>query len=212
MALLSHTEMAKLVGLTSGNLTNMVKRGKAVKNEDGYFDDKQILNKHFIEKRQGRLVDSKQEPETKPQKSSKVVVKDEDTGEDVVIDESTIPSYTQSERLLKYLDTIKREKEIEKLNLEIEKKKGEVIPSELIKPVFLQHNQFVLMEMKNADDEMISVFSHKYDLTAEDTAFIRQEWVKRRNAAISNATTASVKNVGSIVNEFAEKRGKGEKI
>lgn len=59
------------------------------------------------------------------------------------------PTLTNSTKKLKYLDTIKRTKEIEKLQIEIQKKKGEVVPVELIKPVILQHNQSILTEFKN---------------------------------------------------------------
>lgn len=218
MALLTKSEFSEACGFASNALAVYVKRGKVNQRKDGLFDDQDEKNKAFIEKRKGRVetveetVQNIEKQERKQAKQKKIVIKDEETGEETEVDDSEIPSYTTSERLLKYLDTQKREKEIEKLNLEIEKKKGEVIPSELIKPVFLQHNQFILMEMKNADDEMLSFFSHKYEMTADDTAYIRAEWIKRRNAALTNAITSSVKNVTAIVNDFSDKRGKGERL
>lgn len=120
------------------------------------------------------------------------------------------PTLTNSTKKLKYLDTIKRTKEIEKLQIEIQKKKGEVVPVELIKPVILQHNQSILTEFKNAGDEILRIMSKKYSFSVEDLAFCKGEFVKTINNSMGKAIYATTKSIDSIIQSHIEKKGVGE--
>lgn len=125
-------------------------------------------------------------------------------------DNNDTPTLTNSTKKLKYLDTIKRTKEIEKLQIEIQKKKGEVVPVELIKPVILQHNQSILTEFKNAGDEILRIMSKKYSFSIEDLAFCKGEFVKTINNSMSKAIYATTKSIDSIIQNHIEKKGVGE--
>ena len=120
------------------------------------------------------------------------------------------PTLTNSTKKLKYLDTIKRTKEIEKLQIEIQKKKGEVVPVELIKPVILQHNQSILTEFKNAGDEILRIMSKKYSFSVDDLAFCKGEFVKTINNSMGKAIYATTKSIDSIIQSHIEKKGVGE--
>ena len=95
--------------------------------------------------------------------------------------------------------------------IEIAKKKGDVVPSELIGPLVLLHNQSILIAHKNADEEILTFIGHKYELTLEDMADTRQKMVNARNAAMQNATKATMKGLQNIITQFSEKRGVGQK-
>lgn len=207
MAIFSKKEFATQCGISTSYLSVQINRGKVVLNDEKKIDTSNERNALYLEKNKKGNIALTVDPVQKVQSTVKNVPTSDATKED----SGEIPSFNVSERLLKYLDTQKREKEVEKLSIEIQKKRGEVIPSELIKPVFLQHNQYILMEMKNADEEMLSLMLHKYDIKSEDVAFLRAEWTKRRNACITNAISASLKGVSSIVNEFTEKKGVGQR-
>ena len=125
-------------------------------------------------------------------------------------DNNDTPTLTNSTKKLKYLDTIKRTKEIEKLQIEIQKKKGEVVPVELIKPVILQHNQSILTEFKNAGDEILRIMSKKYSFSVEDLAYCKGEFVKTINNSMSKAILATTKSIDSIIQSHIEKKGVGE--
>ena len=84
------------------------------------------------------------------------------------------------------------------------------MPSELIKPVFLQHNQSILTEYKNATDEIIRIFSKKRSLTVDEVAEIKTDLVKTINNAINNAIIISSKSIDSIISDHSDKRGIGE--
>lgn len=202
MPIVDKKEFSKLCGKPVNKLWTYIDRGKIILLGDGKLDTNDPRNKAFLEKWAARtdtntpiqtptILESKIQP-TQPQEQSE--------GQ----------SYTESERQLKYLDTIKRQKEIEKLEIEIQKKKGEVVPSELIKPVFLQHNQSIITEFKNATDEIIRIFSKKRSLTVEEVAEIKGETTETINNAINKATFSTVKAVESIVSEHSERKAIGE--
>lgn len=196
MALLTKKEIAELCGLETKNLSVYITRGKVIVGKNDLIDTNVDKNKSFIEKRKGKISDVKIQTTT--------VI------ESKVSEQSEGQSYTESERQLKYLDTIKRQKEIEKLDIEIQKKRGEVVPSELIKPVFLQHNQSIITEITNRCDEFIRIFSKKRTLTVNEVAEVRGEVVSWVNESMNKAILASIKSVENIITEHSEKKGVGE--
>jgi hypothetical protein len=197
MALLSKKEYAELCGMATNALSVYIHPDRSeVIVENGYIDSENETNKRFLEKRiaKGKSKSATFEGERKPNNNE------------------GIPSYEESEQLVKFWDAKKREKEVEKLQIEVSKKKGEVIPSELMKPLILQHNQHILMEQKNADEEMLTMFAHKHSIPGADVAYIREAWINRRNAAVKSATKATVSGVESVIQDYSEKRGVGERL
>ncbi len=211
MALLKKNELCELCNVKPKDFSNYVKRGNIIVKDD-FIDSNDEINKKFIEKRKNRFVNvDKQEEKPKtpaPKSNINSVIPENTPLTDVESHEGQ--SYTESERQLKYLDTLKRRKEIEKLEIDIQKKKGEVVPSELIKPVFLQHNQSILTEFKNATDEIIRVFSKKKSLSVNEVAEIKTDLVACINSSINKAIATSVKAVDNIILEHSEKKGVGQ--
>lgn len=122
------------------------------------------------------------------------------------------PTYEESETKLKYLDTLKREKEVEKLQIEIDKKRGEVIPSDLIPPVITQHNQSIITAFKNEHEEWLRNFAKKHDMNINEVAETRASVVSWINTAMSKATDLTNMAVVNIVADYSEKRGIGERM
>lgn len=201
MPIVDKKEFSKLCGKPVNKLWTYIDRGKIILLGDGKLDTNDPRNRAFLEKWAART-DTKTEIQDPAVIESKIQLP--------APEQSEGQSYTESERQLKYLDTIKRQKEIEKLEIEIQKKKGEVVPSELIKPVFLQHNQSIITEFKNATDELIRIFSKKRSLTVEEVAEIKGEATETINNAINKATFSTVKAVESIVLEHQDKKNVGE--
>lgn len=201
MPIVDKKEFSKLCGKPVNKLWTYIDRGKIILLGDGKLDTNDPRNKAFLEKWAART-DTNTPIQTPTILESKI--------QQPAPEQSEGQSYTESERQLKYLDTIKRQKEIEKLEIEIQKKKGEVVPSELIKPVFLQHNQSIITEFKNATDEIIRIFSKKRSLTVEEVAEIKGETTETINNAINKATFSTVKAVESIVSEHQDKKNIGE--
>jgi hypothetical protein len=203
MAIYTQKEFATLVNMPSGRLTIYRDRGKIII-ENKQIDTSIEKNAAFLEKYRIRNV----------LKSASINIENPNQGSiDIPISSTTTEgqSYTESERQLKYLDTIKRQKEIEKLDIDIAKKKGEVIPTDLVSPLILQHNQSITTEYKYVIDEIIRLFSAKNRLNVNEIAGIRGKMTKALNKAVDKASETTVNSISVIINNYAEKRGVGER-
>ena len=220
MPLYTKKEFANICKLKTKELSVYISRNKVVVEQD-FIDSENDVNKIFIEKREvcflppkEDVVISNENPykniSKKEKKTPKKEVESENNQDDEVEGSSDVPTLHKSTILLKHLDTVKRGKEIEKLQIEIQKKKGEVVPVELIKPVILQHNQSILTEFKNAGDEILRIMSKKYSFSVEDLAFCKGEFVKTINNSMSKAIFATTKSIDSIIQSHIEKKGVGE--
>lgn len=199
MAKLTKKEFAQQCGKGTAWLSvyTSPKMGKVIVGDDDLIDTENPINFQFLHKWASRYKPPTLVPENKP---------DAD-GED-----SDIPTYEQSERRLKHLDAEKREKEVEKLSLDIQKKRGEVIPSELIPPVIMQHNQSIVTAFKNEHEEWLRNFAKQQGMTGVQVAQARGEVVQWINTAMNKATRISINAIEGIVSEYVEKRAVGERL
>lgn len=191
--------------MEQNSLAVYLKRGDVVL-EDDFLDTDNTYNKAFIEKRIAKGKVPKQTIQTEFRGGQAVITEPKEKPKD------DIPDYAESERRVKHFDALKREKEVEKLQLDIQKKRGEVIPSELIPPVILQHNQSIITALKNEFDEWLRNHAKKYDLGVNEIAEIRSQAVGWINNGMSKATAISQRAIEGIVQEYAEKRGIGERL
>lgn len=222
MAILTKKEVSERSGVELKNIHNYIKRGKLILNPHGMVDTDNAVNRAFL-MRHSEKVARKAKHNVNDQHNIELeylrqdgiidpVIKDEPAPK--IFDEkgNEIPDYAQSEQKLKYLDTLKREREVQKLDIEIAKKRGEVIPSELIPPVILQHNQSIITSFKNEFEDWLRVHAKKYDMTQSDVAEVRAESVSWINRAMDKAIKASILSVEGIVKNYQEKRGIGERL
>lgn len=193
MAKFTKKEFAKECGKDTKWLSVYIRNGSVVVGDDNLINSDEATNYQFLTKWSAR-------------KSTVKVHKDDANKVD-----ADIPSYEDSERRLKYLDTQKREKEVEKLQIEIQKKRGEVIPAELIPPVVMQHNQSIITAFKNEHDEWLRNFAKLHDMTGDEVARARGEAVQWINTAMGKATVMTEKAIEIIVADYVEKRGVGER-
>ena len=120
-------------------------------------------------------------------------------------------TYAQLEKIKKHLDARKTEKEIRKLEIDIEKKEGLVIPTDLVKSVFIRHNKNIINSFKDEIDNIVVLLTGKYKLNANEVAEINRELLDTINTGVEKAAKETKKQLITIVNEFSEVRGKGEK-
>ena len=207
MAKYTKKEFAERCGMKTNMLAVYIspKHSKVIVGEDGFIDSENPINAHFLQKRI-----AKGKVKQKPLQSRQV--SDFDDDDELSDPDSDIPTYEESERRVKYFDALKREKEVEKLNLDIQKKRGEVIPFELITPVLIQHNQSILTAYKNEFDEWLRNVAKRYGFTNTDLADARGQAATWMNDAMNKATDMSVSAIDGIVDDYAEKRGVGERI
>lgn len=203
MAVYSKKEFADKCGMPTKNLAVYVQRKQLVIKKDGTIDGNNDKNRVFLEK---RLAKGK----VKAAKASVPQVKTNAEEDEEFLEDAGIPSLTVSTQRLKFLDAQKREIEIKKQEFDLAKKRGEVIPTELMKPVVLQHNQSIVVEFKNAVDEVIRIIAKRKALTVKEVAEIKGESIKAINDAMARATTVTVNNIEQVLADYKNKREVGE--
>jgi hypothetical protein len=209
----SKKEFADLAGMPTNKLSVFISRKKVILLGDGMIDDTDPRNRVFLEKWRGRSAETVKESVKfeeklvkKPKKEAESSFKKKEPP--LILGEKQ--SYTESERQLKYLDTLKRQREIDKLDIDIQKKRGEVVPSELIKPVFLQHNQSIITEINNRSSDFIRIFSKKKALSLHETAEIKGKVVNWINEVMDKSIEISISSIETIISEHSETKGVGE--
>lgn len=206
MAVYSVKEFSVLVGIKPSNLSVYNTRGNLlIVNKT--IDTSVEKNSAFLEKYRSRNIGKTEEKINVPKNTTPNVP----AADDALAPPTQSQSYTESERQLKYLDTLKRKKEIEKLDIDIAKKRGEVIPTELMNPLVLQHNHSITTNYKYVIDDFIRIFSAKYGLNVNEIAEIRGKMTESLNKAIDKTTETTINSIEIIVNQYAEKRGVGER-
>lgn len=127
---------------------------------------------------------------------------------------------TESEETTEYtaLEVKKTAAQVEKLQQEVrlmkikeEKMKGVVVPSELIMPVFLQHNQSIITEVHNQSVEFVRLFVKRNSLSVNEEAEIKGAVIKWFNESIKRATETSKVSIRNIIKGYANNRGVGER-
>jgi len=206
MAKYTKKDFAALTKETTKTLSIYKQRGKVVYDVDGMIDTDNPVNHSF-------LVSHSQKTEVKQiprEETYKPVGVEPDNDIDEEDENGILPLHISDKRYKHFLAK-KTERAAELDQIKIEKLKGIVIPSELVKPVFLQHNVFVVNEIKIMMDEELRAVAKAYDIPASKVADIKGRWTEGINSSIRKATQLSVKAVDSIVNDFAQSRGVGER-
>lgn len=203
MAIYSKKEFAEKCNMPTKNLAVYVQRKQIVLGKKGTIDDTNEVNRLFLQKREAK-------GKVKAARKALTQVKTNDEEDAEEMEDAGIPSLTVSTQRLKHLDALKRENEIKKQEFELAKKKGEVIPIELMKPVVTQHNQSIVVEFKNAVDEIIRIISKRKSLSIEEIAEIKGESVQAINGAIGRATTVTVSSIDKVLVDYKNKREVGE--
>ena len=213
MGLIRPTDFAQLCNKSDAYISMNVKRGKII-TESGMILDDHPVNVSFKEK---CLNPKPKKEKSKPKKENpspeiKIHLQEEKNGNpQTELFDSNIPSYTESNQKLRYLDTLKREKEIEKLEIEIAKKNGELVPTELVSILMAQFSKSMLNAFQNAGENLLMAVGHKKKLSLEESSELKYELVVIINQAMDEAVADSKKGLKNVISEYSEKKGVGQR-
>lgn len=201
MAQYSKKEFAELVGIGTNVLAIYIKRGKVVINSKELIDDKNEFNAAFIAKALGRK-QNKSEPievEVEVVHEAKVVKPKKKVDEEETSENSTVAQLDKKKQLL---DIKKKEADLEKVNLQNAKLKGEVIPFGLMSPLITQDHQNIVTAFKNAADAIILEMSKKKAFTGQEVADLNASLVSVINTAVNEATNQTIKSLDMIIENY----------
>jgi hypothetical protein len=209
MALHKRSDFAKLCGLSTGNLSNYIGRGKVLLSGD-WIDDAIPQNASFLKKWQGKSTPASV---VEPSQSVINTPPPEITGKSPVVaspDPAKVLQY-DLENQIKKADLEKRQRENRLLQLKIDKLNGILIPTDLVKIVFTQHFKSVTTAFQQAADNLLMEIAKKADLSTNQVAELRGAYVNIINQAVNNSIDESTSHIDNIVFEYSEKLGRGEK-
>jgi hypothetical protein len=209
MALHLKPDFARLCGLTTGNLTNYIKRGK-VEVDGDYIDDSIQVNKDFLIKRQAaetikaeEIEDAGEVVQVKKEKKAKVatIEFDDDGGGKSL--------HTLTKEKLN-IEISKKTREDALLQIKIEKIKSELVDVSVIKNLFITHNQSIITAQKDGIEELLIRFSAETRLSSEKYSQLRGEMVNILNRGVDKAIIITEKSLQAQLNEIAIKKEVGE--
>lgn len=233
MPIYTRKEFIKLYEISSQYLSVNTKRGFIIV-QGKFIDSENPYNKIWIEKQLEKLEDKKAiqneeieiaKPITKPIKKIKeVVIRDIEIPKlkkqfkDIEIPEITEVKINVENASRTDLDLIKKKLDIKKLNEEYElakikkeKQMGLVIPTDLVLGTFSRHFKGITDSFYQAADNICIEIVSSLGGDRKDLAKIRSRLVVIINEAVSESKLNSKKEIKSIVSEYAETRGKGER-
>lgn len=210
-------EFALLCGITPAAVNVNVGRNRIIVGADKLISDSNLYNKEFLRKQQDnqsiKVVTketplSKSPPEKAPrQGKGSLAVAAGPSGDE---DEIRLKRKFGIDVEIKELELTKKKQEIELRKIALQKAKGKVIPTDLVKDLFTQQFKSVTTSFHQAADNFIMEISKMAGLKREEIAELRGRLIILINEGITDAQVESKRSLKTIVNDYAEKRGVGE--
>lgn len=192
MALLTANQFAKKYGVQPITIRQNKARGILVTTK-GLFNEANEVNKIYIAKRLA-IIGSPNEIEETPDSELKL----------------DNPELAKKRLSMEALKEKKLKEEIEKLVIGNQKMRGELVPIEMIKPLFIQYSKSMITAFQNATENVLVEFGHKHNLTLKEKAEIKKQIVDIINQATDAGAEDTKKSIKSIVDDFSIKKGRGE--
>lgn len=211
MALYTRKQFYEKCGVTRGHLNMYIKRKKVLLTNE-MIDDTLQENAYFMQKcLEKKGTKTNVEGVKKPIKPiSEKIIKETKEAQNGDPDPEAINQYNLGLEK-KRLDIKKVEEEILIARIKREKMSGDLIPTDLVKVLFASHFKSITTSFHQAIENLISTIAKRNSLDREQVAKIRGELTKVINDAVGNSIETSKKELKNIVDEYSQKRGRGEK-
>jgi hypothetical protein len=211
----TRVEFAKRLGKGNNYVGQYLNRGKLML-DDGLIDDENEVNAAFLarfESKRGGVVEANPEPRvvasaSKPRATKEPASSPTKVGATKQAEPGSLLALDQRK---KELDIRKTEAEEKLLRIKIEKLQGILIPTDAVMMLFAQHFKSVYVAFENAADNMLTEIAQKTKMSSKDQAAFRGKLIESINHAVKDAVDRSEKDLGHIVSEFSDTRGRGER-
>jgi hypothetical protein len=208
----SVAQFAEMVGVQGAYITMNVKRGKIYKTDRG-IDITHPTNIAFINNYRSKN-DNKQPKKTESKPVKKTTSKKPPPKKEPIIKtdyQSTNTNPPTDNYDVVSLDNQKKQEEINKKKLEVEKLKltnarlrGEMIPTELVKNLITNFSASIIKSYREGSDRLLMEISHMKRLTLEEDALMKGELIKIINDSHDVAISETMKSLESILKSGPE--------
>ena len=186
----SKKEFADLCGIKTKVLSVYIGRAQVIVDDDGQIDDTNAVNGLFLANRKKSV---RKEPRVKKEKQEK--------------HPSALSEKIDSKL---NLDIVKRQNEIDLQTIEIQKKRGELVPVEGIRSLLIVHSEAIKTAYIDGSESLLLRISQRKQLTNSESVELRKELAEIVNKAIDESISASKKTLLSVTQDFMRKRGVGQ--
>lgn len=232
MGLFSKKEFGAMVGMNTRALSVYIKRKKVVVGDNDMIDDKHHVNADFLIRRK----DDISQPDVQDAKESLQTNSAEEALPTPVPDKrkapkpgkagkkgkpkppaprgpAKTPAQTRQAESLYQLEKEYKETGIEKTKAESEllamkrdRLKGLVIPTDIVRMLFVQHSKAIVVGFEQGVEKLMLEIAKKARLGRNDMAELRGKLIKIINTSVDTAVETSKKNVKNLVEEYSSAR------
>lgn len=208
MAYFRKSDFAKMVGTTTGNLSNEAKRGKLIYSGK-YVDDQHPLNKEYIKhrrellKKKGKKIDSA----VKPIPINKISKSDLQDNSPVSITKQAKLKMLKDEQ-----DLRKKQIAADLAELEYKRMMGSSIPTDMVEQIISLMGQSFLTSFNNAVSALLDEVSHRKKLTPKERASLKGKLIEIVNDSQSNAVVQAQMNVDNVIKSLQDGKKTGRAV
>ena len=190
-----------MCSITTGNLSNYIKRNKVIVDKNGFIDTNNDLNRLFIQKNNTEKVSMPVQTQS-----------NNPTEPNEAIDTSNLSTLSILE-----LEKVKKAADIEKLLIETrisllkeEKLMGSAMPVDMVKTIVANLSKAFIGEFKNGADDIIRMLVKTKAYDHNEVSEIRGKLSSIINESMKKSLSTAKKEMKSIVDNYTETRGVGE--
>jgi predicted transcriptional regulator len=206
------SQFAEMVGVQPSYVSMYIKRGK-IHSVDKKIDITNPTNVAFINNFRSKN-ENKQPKKTESKTVKKALSKKALSKTEPIIKtdyQSTNTNPPTDNYDIVSLDNQKKQEEINKKKLEVEKLKltnarlrGEMIPTELVKNLITNFSASIIKSYREGSDRLLMEISHMKRLTLEEDALMKGELIKIINDSHDVAISETMKSLESILKSGPE--------
>lgn len=212
MALFKQPEFARECGISMAYLSMNKKRGKVTLTGE-LIDTGIQKNADFMQKCKDTAAKRALKSESKQDKPAKESKKKEKPAPDPKVLEAQKERHDalySLDKEKKTIDIQKARRESELLEMRKRKLNGELIPTELIKSLIIQHSENIKNAYSDASENLIVIISQRKGMTSTEIAELRKEFTRIVNRAVDGAVDTTKKTFKNIVSTYSQNRGVGQ--
>lgn len=197
MALRTKAETARFLGKTPQYISTNIDRGRIVQNSQRLIDDSHPINKSLFEK----ILAEKSTPVVIPEKKKRGR-KPKSFYESIEnTPEPSIDASLGLDQQKKQAEIIRISVATEKLKLEIQKIRGQSIPTELVQSVISSLGQSFQSAYKNGSTLLVMNIAHQTRMTPEQEAKFKTELIELINESHKNAIEDAKNSIKQIIQQ-----------
>lgn len=211
MSFFKPKDFATYIGRRYTTVRSHINRGKIHKSADGFIDSTHPTNELYIKEFAANKIETPPAPTNKKQANENLE------------SQSPLPDFSKSEAgpesaevanltlRKKKADAIKAERDAELKRIDIEKKTGQLMPTDLVQKILQINLASVFRAFDSSAENIASIYTERLGGNRADLADITTRMRSELERSINDAKEVALKEIKGAIREYSETRSRGEK-